>query len=50
MVKFLEPGMTDGTLGEDLVALEVHPDGGFVGSYHSRHCEGAHEIGVLFRA
>lgn len=48
LAQLLNPGMTDETPDEDLVALAVHPDGVLLGSYHIRRRDGTNEIWVMF--
>ncbi len=48
LAELLNPGLTDETPDEDVVALPVHPDGVLLGSYHVRRRDGTNEIWIAF--
>jgi len=48
LAEMLNPGLTDDTPDEDVVALLVHPDGVLLGSYHVRRRDGTNEIWIMF--
>ena len=48
LAQILNPGLTDETPDEDVVALAVHPDGVLLGSYHVRRRDGTNEIWIMF--
>jgi len=48
LAALLNPGLTDETPAEDIVALPVHPDGVLLGSHQVRRRDGTHEIWIMF--
>lgn len=48
LAQILNPGLTDETPDEDVVALAVHPDGVLLGSYHVRRRDGTNEVWIMF--